>query len=61
MKCIKQFAGAMITTTAVFVWATATLAAEIAIVGGKADDPFFAIVKRGIDDAARSSSREVAR
>ncbi|MGV2103827.1 substrate-binding domain-containing protein [Rhizobium sp. 21-4511-3d] len=28
-------------------------AANIAIVGGKADDPFFAIVKRGIDDAAK--------
>ncbi|MFT4183898.1 MAG: substrate-binding domain-containing protein [Rhizobium sp.] len=28
-------------------------AAKIAIVGGKADDPFFAIVKRGIDDAAK--------
>ena len=30
--------------------ATAT-AADIAIIGGKADDPFFAKIKRGIDDA----------
>jgi simple sugar transport system substrate-binding protein len=28
-------------------------AANIAIVGGRADDPFFAVVKRGIDDAAK--------
>jgi len=27
--------------------------AKIAIVGGRADDPFFAIVKRGVDDAAK--------
>jgi simple sugar transport system substrate-binding protein len=34
------------------VFATATSAQDIAIVGGRADDPFFAKVKRGIDDAA---------
>ncbi|QFY60441.1 substrate-binding domain-containing protein [Rhizobium grahamii] len=33
--------------------AVSASAANIAIVGGKADDPFFAIVKRGIDDAAK--------
>jgi simple sugar transport system substrate-binding protein len=31
----------------------AASAANIAIVGGRADDPFFAVVKRGIDDAAK--------
>lgn len=31
----------------------AAQAADIAIVGGRVDDPFFAIVKRGIDDAAK--------
>jgi len=31
----------------------AASAANIAIVGGRADDPFFAVVKRGIDDATK--------
>lgn len=30
-------------------------AADIAVVGGRVDDPFFAIVKRGFDDAAKLS------
>jgi simple sugar transport system substrate-binding protein len=33
--------------------ATAAIAGDIAIVGGRIDDPFFAIVKRGVDDAAK--------
>lgn len=35
-----------------FVAPAVAEAADIAIVGGRADDPFFAKVKRGIDDAA---------
>jgi simple sugar transport system substrate-binding protein len=40
------------TTTALAFGATMALAdgAVIAVVGGKADDPFFAKVKKGIDD-----------
>ena len=34
-------------------FATTASAQNIAIVGGRADDPFFAKVKRGIDDAAK--------
>lgn len=34
------------------VLATTASAQTIAVVGGRADDPFFAKVKRGIDDAA---------
>lgn len=33
--------------------ATTASAADIAVVGGRIDDPFFAIVKRGVDDAAK--------
>jgi simple sugar transport system substrate-binding protein len=32
--------------------ATTATAADIAVIGGRVDDPFFAIVKRGVDDAA---------
>ena len=42
--------------TAALLAATATAAmaegARIAVVGGKSDDPFFAKIKKGIDDAA---------
>jgi simple sugar transport system substrate-binding protein len=53
MKRVTHFVAAVITTAAIAMSATSTFAANIAIVGGKADDPFFAIVKRGIDDAAK--------
>ncbi len=56
MTRTKQFLGAAMITTAaaaILIGVTGTLAANIAIVGGRADDPFFAIVKRGIDDATK--------
>lgn len=34
-------------------FATTAGAADIAVVGGRIDDPFFAIVKRGVDDASK--------
>ncbi|MER8370920.1 sugar ABC transporter substrate-binding protein [Mesorhizobium sp. M1378] len=36
---------------ALAIIAQAAMAANIAIIGGKADDPFFAKIKKGIDDA----------
>jgi ABC-type sugar transport system substrate-binding protein len=38
-------------------FATAASPQNIAIVGGRADDPFFAKVMRGIDDAAKSPTQ----
>lgn len=47
MKLTKTLA----TAAAVAFVATSAMAANIAIIGGKADDPFFAKIKKGIDDA----------
>src|SRR5690606_8189739 len=53
MKHFKQMLTGAI-AAAVLVGCSATaMAGNIAIVGGRADDPFFAVVKRGIDDAAK--------
>ena len=52
MKTKNMMKAALLATVMAF-GATAVLAegAVIAVVGGKADDPFFAKVKKGIDDA----------
>lgn len=52
MRLNRIFTGAalMAVAAAAFV-ATNAMAANIAIIGGKADDPFFAKIKKGIDDA----------
>ena len=52
-KFTKQFLRAALTAALLGASATAVLAAgvTIAVVGGKSDDPFFAKVKKGIDDA----------
>ncbi|HTW27786.1 MAG TPA: sugar ABC transporter substrate-binding protein [Acetobacteraceae bacterium] len=51
-KALRQAALATVVALAVAPTAFAN-GAKIAIIGGRADDPFFAVVKRGIDDAAR--------
>lgn len=53
MKLTKKILKGMIVSTLLAATATAGLAqgVTIAVVGGRADDPFFAKVKRGIDDA----------
>ena len=59
MKHIKQMLKGAI-AAAVLVGCSATaMAGNIAIVGGRADDPFFAIVKRGIDDATKLVEQRV--
>jgi simple sugar transport system substrate-binding protein len=54
MTFSKGFMRAALTTVALTLTATAVMAegTTIAVVGGKADDPFFAKVKKGIDDGA---------
>ena len=53
MTMKKTLARLALTTAAVAFGATMALAdgTVVAVVGGKADDPFFAKVKKGIDDA----------
>jgi simple sugar transport system substrate-binding protein len=50
---MKQLAKLILTTAILVTTATAAMAdgAKIAVVGGKSDDPFFAKIKKGIDDA----------
>ncbi len=52
---MKSFVKLLLAATMIAATATSALAdgARIAVVGGKADDPFFAKIKKGIDDAAR--------
>jgi simple sugar transport system substrate-binding protein len=55
MTRMKRIAAALTTTAALGLAAGAALAqdgAKIFVVGGKADDSFFAIIKKGVDDAA---------
>ena len=54
MNRMKTLVTAVATIALIATGATVTLAdgAKIAIVGGKTDDPFFAKIKKGIDDAA---------
>lgn len=51
MKGIKRFCAALLTTTVVALGASAVMAANIAVVGGKNDDAFWNIIKKGVDDA----------
>ena len=53
MKPTKQILKAALLASVMAFGATSVLAegVTIAVVGGKADDPFFAKVKKGIDDA----------
>lgn len=54
MKMATFFKKSVFATAAIIALsATVAFAADIAIIGGKADDAFFAKIKKGIDDAAR--------
>src|SRR4051812_39726216 len=56
MTQMKRIIAALMTTAALVVAGGSALAqdgAKIFVVGGKADDPFFAVIKKGVDDAAR--------
>ena len=55
MTNVKRIMAALLATAAIAVAGGSALAqdgAKIFVVGGKADDPFWAIVKKGVDDAA---------
>ncbi|OBY28534.1 sugar ABC transporter substrate-binding protein [Leisingera sp. JC1] len=51
MKNISRIAGTLSSAAIAACAATAVLAADIFVVGGKPDDPFWSIVKRGAEDA----------
>lgn len=55
MTRMKQLTAALMTTAALGLatgGAAAQDGANIYVVGGKADDPFFSVIKKGVDDAA---------
>src|SRR3954469_7655044 len=57
MRIVKRIAAALLVAavlTAATGGALAQDGANIFVVGGKADDPFFAVIKKGVDDAART-------
>jgi simple sugar transport system substrate-binding protein len=51
MKGLKRLGAALVVTTAIAISASAAMAAKIAVVGGKNDDAFWNIIKKGLDDA----------
>ncbi|MBB5574745.1 sugar ABC transporter substrate-binding protein [Rhizobium paranaense] len=51
MKRMKLIGAAILTTVALSLGASTAFAAKIFVVGGKPDDPFWSIVKRGAEDA----------
>jgi simple sugar transport system substrate-binding protein len=56
MTITKRLMAALVTTAVMATSATAVMAqdgANIFVVGGSADDPFWSIVKRGADDAGK--------
>ena len=54
MTHMKRIAVALMTSAALIAGggAMAQDGAKVFVVGGKADDPFLAIIKKGVDDAA---------
>jgi simple sugar transport system substrate-binding protein len=52
MKGMKRFGAALVVTTAIAMPASVAMAANIAVVGGKNDDAFWNLIKKGLDDAS---------
>ena len=51
MKGMKRLCAVMLATTVVAFTVSSAMAANIAVVGGKNDDAFWNLIKKGIDDA----------
>lgn len=60
MKLTNLFVAAATTATTAMM-ATTAMSADIFVIGGKPDDPFWSIVKRGAEDAVSLSKHRVAR
>ena len=60
MTHMKRITAALMTTAAI-AWRGGAMAqdgANIFVVGGKADDPFFAVIKKGVDDAGTAAESD---
>lgn len=53
MNLMKHVRAGLVATSVVAVSVTSVMAANIFVVGGKPDDPFWSIVKRGAEDAGK--------
>ena len=51
MKTMKHLLRAAVAASVLVATATAAMAANIAVVGGKTDDAFWNLIKKGVDDA----------
>jgi simple sugar transport system substrate-binding protein len=58
MSKVSRFAAMASTAIVAACAATAVMAADIFVVGGKPDDPFWSIVKRGAEDAGLVAQKE---
>ncbi|MTD99837.1 substrate-binding domain-containing protein [Paracoccus sp. YIM 132242] len=58
MSKLSRFAAMASTAIVAACAATAVMAADIFVVGGKPDDPFWSIVKRGAEDAGIVAEKE---
>jgi simple sugar transport system substrate-binding protein len=58
MKRAKLIGGAILTSIALAIGANAANAAKIFVVGGKPDDPFWSIVKKGAEDAGQVAQKQ---
>lgn len=58
MKRLKLISGAIITSIALAIGANAASAAKIFVVGGKPDDPFWGVVKRGAEEAGLVAKKQ---
>lgn len=52
-KCAKFLSTAFAASAVLAVYASTAFAADIFVVGGKPDDPFWSVVKRGAEDAGK--------
>jgi simple sugar transport system substrate-binding protein len=55
---MRLISGAVLTSIALAIGANAAYAAKIFVVGGKPDDPFWSIVKRGAEDAGQVAQKQ---
>lgn len=53
MSKFSRITSTVVAATVVTCFATAAMAANIFVVGGKPDDPFWSVVKRGAEDAGK--------
>ena len=58
MPKLGRFAATLVTAVIVTCATTAAMAANVFVIGGKPDDPFWSVVKRGAEDAGKVAKAE---